>query len=94
MRAHKGIRHFAFALLSAVLISLGARSTPEQAGPSGPSEQVDPLFQQAQAEIAKSDYDAAAGKYRQVLSLEPQSPQAWSNLGVCLYFGGHTQSAV
>jgi tetratricopeptide (TPR) repeat protein len=94
VRADGGFKHFAFVLLSAVFISSVAPSTPQQAGPSRASEQADRLFQQAQADIAKSDYDAAAGKYRDVLALEPHSPQALSNLGVCLYFAGQTQSAV
>src|SRR5215469_7102548 len=94
VRADQVFQHFAFALLSAVLISFSARGIPQQAGPSRVSQRVDQLFQEAQADIAKSEYDAAAGKYREVLALEPQSPQALSNLGVCLYFGGHSQSAV
>ena len=67
---------------------------PRQGSASQVQEQIDKLFQQAQADIAKGQYDAAADRYREALTLEPRSPQALSNLGVCLYLGGHLQDAV
>jgi tetratricopeptide (TPR) repeat protein len=76
------------------LASLGIWGFPRQGSASQVQEEVDQLFQQAQADIAKGQYDAAADRYRQALTLEPRSPQALSNLGVCLYLGGHLQDAV
>jgi len=67
---------------------------PGQGRPPRKQEQIDQLFRQAQDDIAKGRYDAAADKYRKALILEPRSPQALSNLGVCFYFGGHLQGAV
>ena len=92
MRVNQTLRYLAFALLSAMLVSLGLFGFP--GGNSQAQQQIEQLFQQAQADIAKGQYDAAADKYREALTLEPRSPQALSNLGVCLYLGGHMQSAV
>lgn len=84
-----------FVLLSAILAPVGVFGFRQQVGASPPvPERIDQLFRQAQVDIAKGQYDAAADKYREALTVEPRSPQALSNLGVCLYLGGHLQSAV
>ena len=77
-----------------MLPSSGTLGSPRQGSPSQAKQQIDQLFEQAQVDIAKGQYDAAADKYRKALTLEPRSPQALSNLGVCLYLGGHLRSAV
>jgi tetratricopeptide (TPR) repeat protein len=94
MRAYVILRYLVFVLLISGLASLGIWGFPRQGSASQAQEEVDQLFQQAQADIAKGQYDAAADRYREALTLEPHSPQALSNLGVCLYLGGHLQDAV
>ncbi|MGD0511036.1 MAG: tetratricopeptide repeat protein, partial [Candidatus Micrarchaeaceae archaeon] len=94
MRAYVILRYLVFVVLIWGLASLGIWGFPRQGSASQVQEEVDQLFQQAQADIAKGQYDAAADRYRQALTLEPRSPQALSNLGVCLYLGGHLQDAV
>jgi tetratricopeptide (TPR) repeat protein len=89
-----GFRWFVSILLGAVLAPPGTVGFAQLGGPSTGQERVDQLFQEAQSDVAKGNYDAAAGQYRKALTLEPHSPQALSNLGVCLYLGGHPQAAV
>ena len=94
MRAYVILRYLVFVLLISGLASLGIGGFSRQGSASQVHEQIDQLFLQAQADIAKGQYDAAAERYRRALTLEPRSPQALSNLGVCLYLGGHLQDAV
>jgi len=94
MRVYVTLRYVVFVLLISGFASLGIWGFPGQGSASQVQEQIDKLFQQAQADIAKGQYDAAADRYREALTLEPRSPQAISNLGVCLYLGGHMQEAV
>ena len=86
------MRFSVFVLWSAILAPAGGLGFPR--GTPQDQDQIDQLFQQAQADVAKGQYDAAADKYREALALEPRSPQALSNLGVCLYLGGHLQNAL
>jgi tetratricopeptide (TPR) repeat protein len=92
MRVYESHRHSVLVLLSIAIASPGLFGFP--GGASQVQEKVEQLFQQAQTYIAKGQYDAAADQYRAALALEPRSPQALSNLGVCLYLGGHLQRAV
>jgi tetratricopeptide (TPR) repeat protein len=94
MRVRTNSKCSIFVLLSAILAPAGVLGFCQQVGTSPVPERIDQLFQQAQADIAKGQYDAAADTYREALTVEPRSPQALSNLGVCLYLGGHLRSAV
>jgi len=64
--------------------------------PSGsPAPQTaNDLFQAAQSDITKGNYSAAIEKFRQMLKLDPNSPEAWSDLGVAYSMGGEHQQAV
>jgi tetratricopeptide (TPR) repeat protein len=92
MRARVSLRSSIFVLVTAFLAPARVFGFP--GGPVQAQEGIDQLFGQAQADIAKGRYDAAAGKYREALTIEPRSPQALSNLGVSLYLGGHLQEAL
>lgn len=94
MRARISSKCSVFVLLGAILSPSGVFGFRQQVGASPVPKRIDQLFRHAQADIAKGAYDAAADKYREALTLEPRSPQALSNLGVCLYLGGYLQSAV
>jgi len=52
------------------------------------------LYQAAQSDIAKGNYSAAAEEFRQMLKLDPNSPEVWSDLGVAYSMGGRHQEAV
>lgn len=94
MRVRISSKCSVFVLLGAILSPSGVFGFRQQVGTSPVPERIDQLFRQAQTDIAKGAYDAAADKYREALTVEPRSPQALSNLGVCLYLGGHLQGAV
>ena len=94
MRVYEILRYLVFVLLISGFASLGEFGFLRQGSASQVQEQIDKLFQQAQADIVKGQYDTAVDRYREALTLKPRSPQALSNLGVCLYLGGHLQDAV
>ena len=71
-----------------------ARARQDHASSAPLQDRVAAIFQQAQADVTRRDYAAAADKYREALTLAPHSSQALSNLGVCLYMGGHAEAAV
>lgn len=57
------------------------------------SPEVRALLNEAGADFARKDYDAAAGKYTQVLAQEPNNALAMSNLGVIHYQQGKLDEA-
>ncbi len=57
-------------------------------------KRVEELFEGAQSDFAKRDYSAAVLKYKQALILQPNSPEAWSNLGVAYHMDGRITEAV
>jgi tetratricopeptide (TPR) repeat protein len=52
------------------------------------------VYQAAQSDITKGNYSAAAEKFRQMLKLDPSSPEVWSDLGVAYSMEGQHQEAV
>jgi tetratricopeptide (TPR) repeat protein len=73
-----------------------------QVGPLSSSErtelpaqaQVQKLFREAQDDIAHGDYDAAALKYKRALTIQPDSAEAYSNLGVAYHMAGRLADAI
>ena len=57
-------------------------------------QSMDELYQAAQSDITKGNYSAAAEKFRQMLKSDPNSPEAWSDLGVAYSMGGEPKEAV
>lgn len=69
-------------------------ATPAEDLASEERKRVEELFKEAQSDFTRGDYNAAALKYEQVLVLQPNSPEAWSNLGVAYHMGGRITEAV
>jgi len=58
------------------------------------TQAMNELYQAAQSDITKGNYSAAAEKFRQMLKLDPNSPEVWSDLGVAYSMQGRHQEAV
>ena len=52
------------------------------------------LFEDATGDIALGDLEAAIGKYRQCVALDPQYFDAWHALGMALMKAGHFAEAI
>lgn len=61
---------------------------------SSASQATNELYQAAQSDVTKGNYSAAAEKFRQMLKLDPNSPELWSDLGVAYSMEGRHQEAV
>lgn len=84
------------ALLAAGLVALGSSTWfPDQALLAAPATQaMSALYQAAQSDVTKGNYSAAAEKFSQMLKLDPDSPELWSDLGVAYSMKGQYQGAV
>jgi len=73
-----------------------------QAGPLSPNEhaelpaqtQVQKLFGEAQDDIAQGNFEAAVLKYKSALAIQPNSAEAYSNLGVAYHMAGRLGDAI
>jgi len=86
---------WAMFLLAALLC--GSRGTAENgtgSPKSGNQERVAQLFAQAAQEINSGKYSAAIETYKSALSIQPDSPQTLSNLGVAYHLAGRFPEAV
>jgi tetratricopeptide (TPR) repeat protein len=82
-------------LLAALLC--GSRGTAQTGAGSpnrGNQDRVAQLFAQAAQEINSGEYSAAIDTYKSALSIQPDSPQALSNLGVAYHLAGRFPEAV
>lgn len=82
-------------LLAALLC--GSRGTAENGARSpnsGGAERVAQLFAQAAQQINSGKYSAAIDTYKLALAIQPDSPEAWSNLGVAYHLAGRFPEAV
>ncbi len=59
-----------------------------------PAGRVIELFQKAQQAEQSADYAKAAGLYREIVALDPQIAEVWSNLGMALYHSRKDSEAV
>ncbi len=58
------------------------------------SSQAAELFEDATGDFALGDLDAAIGKYRQCVALDPEYFDAWHALGMALMKAGHFPEAI
>ncbi len=89
----------------AVLAQIGTIAPTRQwaqMGPKSPSghaestvqAQVQKLFSEAQGDIAHGEFNAAALKYQRALTIQPNSAEAYSNLGVAYHMAGRLADAI
>jgi len=89
----------------AVFVPVVTSFPPRQWGQVAPSSlnghtelpaqtQVQKLFREAQDDIARGDFEAAALKYKNALAIQPGSAEAYSNLGVAYHMAGRLADAI
>src|SRR5579864_7682966 len=85
------------ALIAAGIAGLGAATrlrARDLAFHSPAPQATNELYQAAQSDIMNGHYPAAAEKFRQMLKLDPNSPELWTDLGVAYSMEGRHQEAV
>ncbi len=74
--------------------SRGAAQNSAGSPKNGDQARIAQLFAQAAQEISSGQYSAAIDTYKSALSIQPDSPEALSNLGVAYHLAGRFPEAV